>query len=413
MSRWFAAGALGLVLSLTLGCAQTSDGTPRTIPASGSHPDTMFGDALEPTLSGPGHTQSSVPRWGVSKQLQVTGNGTARESVHPAVDALIAPNGDFFATQNEHVKHYSSAGKLLRVIGRNGDGPGEFRRVARIGISDDTLWAFDIRHQRISVFDNNGAFISSTPNPAPTTRMELFAVLASGRFLTVEMEDNTSSSSLETSYVVRLHDIGGAVRQELSRLDGTRAFRRVELDGGGSIGVRVPYADRPLVGASPNGRHSVVVEVPTPTSSTASFLVRRFDENGDPVSAIRQTLPGARPNRNLVDFLVEEQVKSLASQRFQHPQLASKIREVMWPPSAWVPAFIRVFAEDDGHVWLQSSDQVTWLRLDHESKMQGTIEMPRSTVVLTIGGLDVWCLEFDDDGEPSFVKYHVTRPGEQ
>ncbi len=366
---------------------------------------------LSISVPGAGHTQSSVPRWGISKQLRVTGNGTERESVFPAVDAMIAPSGDFYATQNDHIKHYSPTGRLLRVIGRGGDGPGEFRQVSRLGMFGDKLWAFDVRHQRISFFNSNGGFISSTPNPVATTRMELASVLASGRLVTYEMEQKTSSSSLKTSYVVRLHDARGAVQRELARLlDGTPAVRRVELDGGGFTLVRPPYSDRPLVSVSADGQHSVVVEVRTPASPTASLVVRRFDGNGDSVLAIRRSLPADRPNSALVDFLVQEQVQFLASRRLTHPQLEKRLREAMWPASTWVPSFIRAFAEEDGHLWLQSSDHVSWVRLDRELRMLGKIEMPRTITVLKIRGFQLWGLEFNDDGEPSFVKYDVTRP---
>jgi len=64
------------------------------------------------------------------------------------------------------IKNYSDNGKLLRVIGKKGSGPGEFKDVR--GIAQDSLhiYALDAELRRVSKFSKEGEFISSITVPS-------------------------------------------------------------------------------------------------------------------------------------------------------------------------------------------------------------------------------------------------------
>jgi hypothetical protein len=69
------------------------------------------------------------------------------------------------------IRVYSPDGRLLRRIGREGEGPGEFRRAPRFGVVNDTVWAFDYALRRITLFTREGALLSTgqvTPVRIPT-----------------------------------------------------------------------------------------------------------------------------------------------------------------------------------------------------------------------------------------------------
>ena len=55
---------------------------------------------------------------------------------------------------------FDQEGHFVRQIGREGDGPGEFRQVASFGWHGDTLWVDDALY-RVSMFSLGGKFLDS------------------------------------------------------------------------------------------------------------------------------------------------------------------------------------------------------------------------------------------------------------
>ena len=60
-----------------------------------------------------------------------------------------------------NVRVYDASGKLVRIIGRKGGGPGEFEGIGSIGFRADTLFVSDGRLRRTSLFALDGRFIKS------------------------------------------------------------------------------------------------------------------------------------------------------------------------------------------------------------------------------------------------------------
>jgi len=64
--------------------------------------------------------------------------------------------------QDLKIKVFDPDGRLVRSIGRKGDGPGEFQNIGEIALlPDDRLVALDWEAHRISLFDTEGRFIKS------------------------------------------------------------------------------------------------------------------------------------------------------------------------------------------------------------------------------------------------------------
>lgn len=62
-------------------------------------------------------------------------------------------------TYAHDVKVFDDRGKLLRVIGRRGTGPGEFNFPTHLSLSDGQLYVADTANARIEVFDEAGKFL--------------------------------------------------------------------------------------------------------------------------------------------------------------------------------------------------------------------------------------------------------------
>ena len=81
---------------------------------------------------------------------------TAKHFIGAPVGMLLGPNESFlvpdmFANQ---VLHFDATGRLIRVIGRQGQGPGEFARVVDVGFANDSVFAvLDVFGLDLEVFD--------------------------------------------------------------------------------------------------------------------------------------------------------------------------------------------------------------------------------------------------------------------
>jgi len=80
---------------------------------------------------------------------------------HTPIDVL--SNGDYVicsAFPEPLIVLYSSAGDLLRKIGRKGQGPGEFMSPKSISISHDNIFCYDIGNMKVLRFNSRGDYIS-------------------------------------------------------------------------------------------------------------------------------------------------------------------------------------------------------------------------------------------------------------
>jgi hypothetical protein len=106
---------------------------------------------------------------------QTTATWTLRElavigSINDAANALsrigtvvIGPPDHIFVSQPQEsfVRVFDSRGRLLRIIGRPGEGPGEFRSISSIGLLDGNLYVTDNNQKRVSWFSTSGSFLRS------------------------------------------------------------------------------------------------------------------------------------------------------------------------------------------------------------------------------------------------------------
>ena len=69
------------------------------------------------------------------------------------------------AQPEDHVVKLFLPNGRIRTVGREGEGPGDFRTPIKVGWDLDTLWVIDGVLQRVSVFRSDGQFIRTTTVP--------------------------------------------------------------------------------------------------------------------------------------------------------------------------------------------------------------------------------------------------------
>ena len=80
-------------------------------------------------------------------------------------DIEVRENGNVIVSEVMRgvVTELSSDGSFIRRIGRQGDGPGEFRRPWMIEMIGDSLFLFDNLNSRLNVYGKSGEFLQSVP----------------------------------------------------------------------------------------------------------------------------------------------------------------------------------------------------------------------------------------------------------
>ena len=79
----------------------------------------------------------------------------------------VGPDGTIYTLhpQDKAIRVHSSNGELVRTIGREGAGPGEFDRPGSLGMIGDTLWVLDRGLYRISYFNLAGEVLRTQNIP--------------------------------------------------------------------------------------------------------------------------------------------------------------------------------------------------------------------------------------------------------
>jgi hypothetical protein len=112
--------------------------------------------------------------------LTTSGVGEAHEfyRVH---DAMILPNGDIAVGTGTEIRFFSASGEHLGTLGGEGDGPGEFRGVGRLGLlASDSLVAFDYWQRRVTVYGPDRELARVTRLDVDYLRSDRFAVFGDG-----------------------------------------------------------------------------------------------------------------------------------------------------------------------------------------------------------------------------------------
>jgi len=78
-------------------------------------------------------------------------------------DIVVDKSGNVYVMDSKakHIKKFDAAGKFLKLIGREGQGPGEFTRPSGLVCSRDKLVAWDMMAFRFSLFTLDGEPIKS------------------------------------------------------------------------------------------------------------------------------------------------------------------------------------------------------------------------------------------------------------
>jgi len=356
----------------------------------------------------------------------------------------------------QEIRVLAPDGREERRIGREGDGPGEFRRAYAIGVSGDTVWALDSRLDRITLFDREGEVLSTgrieqarVPLPTCAGLLRPIGMRADGYFpsemTSLVCTRDTRESGVEEGDSIPvprvLFDATGAVVDTIGwdpippptmvRPPGApEPDRRRITVGDDRYTVPTPPRGLPEWSALLDGR--IILDAPMPgRGERGTFAVTRRDLEGDTIyRRVFVYEPMAYTDADL-DAIADRAIRSGATgiilagggvvvpgaemDDAERRRVASRLREAMDFPDHR-RAVDDAWTARDGSVWIQyvrpegnPEAPSRFLVLDPDGRPRGRVELPPDTEVEWSRDDTFWAVETDDFDVPWLMRYGVAR----
>lgn len=321
--------------------------------------------------------------WRLEETLRVGSfDGSVLEMTASGVE--IGADGRIYVTQSQtpHVLVLDSEGRLLRRVGRAGEGPGEFQFGAGgMGWIGDTLWVGDIR--KIHYFGEDESEIRQVtfrrlvPNPPDQYRITTAFPAVDGTLIGYDFD---VYGGIERGYhpIVRL-SMDGELLNEIVRV--SVPGRYIESE---ALGIfNSPFWPLPLPIVDPAGREVLLVEAERDPPRDATFRIVRIGLDGDTLMAWPIPYEPIRVTRRAADQMITDYADFRTANRgvfeTETPaRIRERIFEEVTAPDYHMPVR-RMVAGHDGSVWLlrelgpDRGDR--WEVYSPEGELEGVVEV--------------------------------------
>lgn len=326
-------------------------------------------------------------------------------------DAMLSDVAHVFVTRRDQVLiaqpqdatvrlHDALTGRLIRRLGRRGDGPNEFRSPGRIGVIGDTLWVSDESLRRVTLYDSAGSYLSERRWPDPTEgsggRPSAFATLtADGRtvFATEVSDWQSADEQLPVVAIGPTRDVVLGYRIGLPQFNLTPVPGREEL-------LRIdeaPHWTRTLWAFDPEARRLVFADRLPPTAQDiATYRLTGVTAEGD-------TIMSSQVPYDPVP--IPDAVRDSLSQELPEPYALR-----FYPPVS------AVVAGRDGTTWVARENTGAptrgWDIFDASGRMIGRLDAPAALDIQDATSERVWAVVPDVLDVPYVARYRIrSGPG--
>lgn len=297
-------------------------------------------------------------------------------------------------------------GRLVRSIGRQGAGPGEFLGISSIDLAaGDTLLVYDIQLERLTAYAPGRSEPAYSLQLRPQFPVFPFAIrwIGGGRLLAHNRVAYATESGRaepgEKFEVLRLLASDGAVLRDSAVL--LRERRHIQVaDGSANMVFFNPFSPRSLVRTA--GRERIV----TAWSDSLRFTVH--SPEGEVLRTVTPELPA--PRRPITAAERDSLVRTWADGRPLGPALRRAIERTgitTWP-------LLHDFTVDDREwIWYALSPprgaaEIEWTAVDQAGKARERLTLPADARLWTVRGRTAYVSRTDSLDVPRVVVYDLT-----
>ncbi|HEX7123057.1 MAG TPA: hypothetical protein VF178_11850 [Gemmatimonadaceae bacterium] len=325
--------------------------------------------------------------------------------------------------QDMQIRIYDSTGARIAAIGRQGEGPGEFRSLGLVGWVADTLWVYDIRIQRLTFVSPAGEYLRSVSLPwamsgdtitgaGVTGRMgfasplALFTdgtMLAEARLMPLN-EQQPDSDWPARVFVLATFDGDARLVQQPPAYEDERWFMTVA-----GFGRDIPFAGQPLFAATSDGQRFAHLVTEVTSSEGGTYTLSMFNGSGDTAFVRSYPFRGVPIPQSAADSAIEAERNTGGREGPSdlNERFARVARERMPPVYAPVQAMVLGL---DGTTWLtlrDSDEGRVVLVLDATGDVIGRVVLPEGATLRQAIRSQIWVTQADADGLVSVVRYRV------
>jgi hypothetical protein len=358
--------------------------------------------------------QASIPTLDVREEIRIESSDSVPGMLLTGIeDLVVLPDGRILTTHRREavVRVFDSSGRLIKVVGRRGDGPNEFRGVRQVGYVDALFWVEDLGWNQYKLFDSRTYEPVGSVAQGPT----------SGSFMGLT-SDTTSfySTARSDSPRVGIYDRAGRRRIPIDV-----AIRRAghqfevpwtEISPAGFLTGRIvprtlysPLRTMTELRLVPGGGEAVVLEASELWKGPpGQFTIRRIETATGRVSApVTVSLPARRVTRSEADSLVRHSTPSVTDARDNKG--AEEYRAKATVPATF-PAYRTFITSADGVLWLTEHARPDMgLMVDLTGQPLFRVRLPKGFRVLAVSRTHLWGISFDADDLPIISRYRVLR----
>ncbi|MDR8393826.1 6-bladed beta-propeller [Aliifodinibius sp. S!AR15-10] len=321
-------------------------------------------------------------------------------------DVTVDDEGRVYISDGEQldIKVYDSGGSLVTLLGRSGEGPGEFNDLYKIEAKGNRLFAQDRNQQRAVVFSLDALTYSRTVSFANNRQRyeeladaypgNIYARTDGGFFMEFtasSMPDNASAwDRIETREMYFLLDENGQITSE-KLIEGKSNIQVLVPLGGRKVGIPFDFYGKSLTAISENDHIY--------RSWSQELLVKEYSSSGEYLGAFYYPY-----ERDLLD------PKSAIQQMSKGAVLQKGVQEMEFPEQ-W-PATDAMIIDDKNRIWVSTfvpnHDIRRWWVLSSEGQMLGHFDWPRDRWIVEIQNGFLYTEEYDEKtGLAEVVRYWV------
>lgn len=354
-------------------------------------------------------------RWELTEELRIGALDDPEYALSRIPRVALGPDEAVYIAQPHSIRVFDREGQYLRELGREGQGPGEFQSLTRLGWQGDSLWVVDYMQSRVTWY-HRGMELAGVDRIEPIQLPEPFYsatprwVFSDGSYA---MEPLITGFVLGTPAADRIpiaRASEGAPQRVILRY---RGGLNVPMGFGGMMGnewIAHIFRDTNLFVYHPDGASILLVDRSfAATDTLASFRVSVIGVLGDTIRTKDIPYHPIRLDPQVANDMVEAMVDHLP------PELAADVRTELGSP-AFYPPVSMIAVGNDGRIWLRRElvgDRETyeWLVLDAGLVPVGTISLPKAVRIYAADEHTVWGAMEGELGVPYLVKYRIRADG--
>lgn len=322
-----------------------------------------------------------APRFVAEPDAAFAAPDSVDEELSYVTDMAIDADGSIFVADLRlpHVLQLDSLGRVRRVIGRSGGGPGEFVSTLSLGFYRDSLWVFDPGALRVTLFPRQGTGVGTLPldalrTPVTGERMQRvhrgapLAILPDGNLLMLENvpAGDNPADGYRSALLLRA-DRSLLIQDTLAKLANVHSVCVFTYRDGESH-INQPFADDPLYAESNDGQRVVTVTRTAPTGGGEQQFTVTLMSMKDRRTVTREISYRPRP---LPSHVVDSAIAAIGQGMLGDigsPVTVDSLRRRLFQPSYYPPVH-RLRLARDGTIWMSvrfadgPTDATEWMVL--------------------------------------------------